>query len=137
MYASMYECFLVIMAIPLMLWHSNFVKSFLSWISKKWNFQFKKKNVYFSRYRLLRALIPCLYVCILLIVATPFNLQHWNFGIIILTWLSKKGFLNFLKNCFFAELSPFFYISLRFLCNFEEQWRKTNGDKNEILFTHK
>ena len=25
---------------------------------------------------------------------------------------------------FFAELSHFFYISLRFLCNFEEQLRK-------------
>ena len=28
----------------------------------------------------------------------------------------------------------FFYILLRFLCNFEEKLRKTNGDINEILF---
>ena len=33
---------------------------------------------------------------------------------------SRNGFLNFLKNCFFPELLPFFYISLWFLCNFEE-----------------
>ena len=33
---------------------------------------------------------------------------------------------------------PFFYISLRFLCNFEEQLcRNKNRDRNEILFAHK
>ena len=35
----------------------------------------------------------------------------------------KNSFLKFLKNCF-AELLPFFYISLRFLCKFEDQLRK-------------
>ena len=69
----------------------------------------------------------CMYVCIYLsmyviaIVATPFNLQLWNFGTTFLMWLSKNRFLKFLKNCFFAELLPFLYISLRFLCNFEEE----------------
>ena len=72
----------------------------------------------------------CIYVCIYVsmyvsaIVATPFNLQLWNFGTTLLTGLPKNGFLKFLKKFFFAELSPFFYISLRFLCNFEEQLRK-------------
>ena len=55
------------------------------------------------------------------IVATPFNPQLRNFGTTFLMWLSKNGFLKFLKNCFFPELLPFFYISLRFLCKFEER----------------
>ena len=37
---------------------------------------------------------------------------------------SINGFLKFLKKCFCAELSPFFYISLRFICKFEDQLRK-------------
>ena len=68
---------------------------------------------------------------VLAIVATPFNLQLWNFGTTLLTGPPKKGFLKFLKNCFFAELSPFFYISLRFICNFEEQLRKKQKQKNK------
>ena len=68
----------------------------------------------------------CMYVCIYVsvIVATPFNLELWNYGTTFLIGLPKNGFLKFLKKSFFAELSPFFYISLRFLCNFEEQLRK-------------
>ena len=83
---------------------------------------------FFFKYYLSSA--GCLYLCMYLsiyviaIVATPFNLQLWNFGTTLLTGLPKNGFLKFLKICFFAELSPFFYISLRFLCNFEEQLRK-------------
>ena len=67
-----------------------------------------------------------MYVCVYVsaIVATPFNLQLWNFGTILLTGLPKNDFLKFLEKIFLAELSPFFYISLRFLCNFEEQLRK-------------
>ena len=58
------------------------------------------------------------------IVATPFTLQLRNFGTTFLMGLSKNGFLKFLKNCFFAELLPLLYISLRFLCNFEEELHK-------------
>ena len=130
------------MAIPLTLWHSNFVKSFLSLISKQWNFQYFEKmfisrdiafsvinfrvcimyifnhrekkftflrNIYFSIYRLLRAFLPCLNVCIFSIVATPFNLHLRNFGITSFMWLSKKGFLKFLKKKFLAELLHFFF----------------------------
>ena len=66
----------------------------------------------------------CVFMCFFAVTATPFNLELSNFGIPFLMWISKNFFLKFLKNCFFAELSPFFYISLRFLCNFEEQLRK-------------
>ena len=64
----------------------------------------------------------CIYVCMCVhsITATPFNLELWNFGIWFLVWSSKNGFLKFLKKYFFPELLPFFYFSLRFLCNFEE-----------------
>ena len=68
----------------------------------------------------------CVFVCVyvLAITATPFNLELWSFGITILMWIFKNDFLRFLKNCFFPEILPFFYISFRFLCNFEEQLRK-------------
>ena len=63
-------------------------------------------------------------MCVFAITATTFYLELSNFGITFLMRISKNGFLKFLKNCFFPELLPFFYISLRFLCNFEEQLRK-------------
>ena len=86
-------------------------------------YQSPRKNFFF-RYYLSSA--GCLYVSMYVsaVVATPFNLELWNYGTTFLMGLPKKVFLKFLKNCFFAELSPFFYISLRFLCNFEEQLRK-------------
>ena len=64
----------------------------------------------------------CMYVSIyvIAIVATPFNLQLWNFGTTFLMGLPKKGFLKFLKNIF-LELLPSFCISLRLLCKFEDQ----------------
>ena len=52
------------------------------------------------------------------------NLELLNFGITFLMSISKNVFLKFLRNCFFPELLPFIYISLRFLGNFEEQLRK-------------
>ena len=57
----------------------------------------------------------CMYV--FAITATLFNLELSNFGITFLMWISKNGFLKFKKNYFCAELLPFFYISLRFLCS--------------------
>ena len=65
-----------------------------------------------------------LFMYVFAITATPFILELSKFSITFLVWISKKAFLNFLKNCFFPELLPFFYISLRFLCNFEDQLRK-------------
>ena len=66
------------------------------------------------------------YVCmyVFAITATPFNLELLNFGTPFCMWISKNGFLKFLENCLFADLLPFFYISLRFLWNFEEQLLK-------------
>ena len=75
----------------------------------------------------------CLYVFMYVfsIVATPLNMQHRNFAITFLNWLSKNGFLKFLKKNFCAELSPFFYISLRFICKLEEQFWKTKNKKDK------
>ena len=81
-------------------------------------------NFFFFRYYLISVACVCVCMCVFAITATPFNLELSNFGITFLMWISKNGFLKFSKNWFFAELSPFFYISLRFLCNFEEQLRK-------------
>ena len=67
--------FLAIMAIPLTLWHSHFVKSFLSLLSKKQNFHFLKKCLFLVDIAFSVLLLTCLYVCIFSIVATPFNLQ--------------------------------------------------------------
>ena len=87
----------------------------------------REKKIFF-RYYLSSAVCVCVCVCVCVyvfaITATTFNIELSNFGITFLMWISKNGFLKFSKNCFFAELSPFFYISLRFLCNFEEQLRK-------------
>ena len=71
-------------------------------------------------------------VCVSLRLQPPFNLERWNFGISCLMWISKNFFLKCLKNCLFEELLPFFYISLRFLCIFEERLQKWG--KNLILF---
>ena len=89
-------------------------------------FQSPRNFFFFFRYNLSSVVCVCVYVCMYVFAntATPFNLELSNFGITFLMWISKNGFLKFLKNCFFAEVSPFFYISLRFLCNFEEQLRK-------------
>ena len=100
--------FLAIMAIPLTLWHSNFVKSFLSLISKKQNFQFFEK-MFISRDIAFSVVFFRLNVCIFSIVATSFNLHLRNFGITSFMWLSKKGFLKFLKKKFLAKLLPFFF----------------------------
>ena len=70
------------------------------------------------------SMFVCVCVCVSATTATPFNLEVWNFGIAFIMWISKNGFLKFLKKYFYAELLPFFYISLRFLCNFEEQLRQ-------------
>ena len=51
-----------------------------------------------------------------------FNLQLWNFGITFLMWLSLDVFFS--NFCFLPGLLHFFYIPLRFRCNFEEQLRK-------------
>ena len=57
-------------------------------------------------------LLPCLYVFmyVIVIVATPFNLQLENFGITFLMWLSNAVFLKFLKKCLQSYcLFHFFY----------------------------
>ena len=86
----------------------------------------EKKNRYYLSSAICVCGCVCLCVCVYVfaITATPFNLELSNFGVTFLMRISKNGFLKFLKNCFFPELLPFFYISLRFLCNFEEQLHK-------------
>ena len=60
--------------IPLTLWHSNFVKSFLSLISKKQNFEiFEKKFI--SRDIAFSVGFFRVWMCIFSIAATPFNLH--------------------------------------------------------------
>ena len=82
----------------------------------------------------------CLYVCIyvIAILATPFNPQLRNFGTTFLMWLSKNVFLHFWKTVrSFQNYCPFYIFILRFLCTLKRNYAKTNGDSNEILFTHK
>ena len=63
----------------------------------------------------------CLYLgmYVIAIVATPLTYsfetlaQHTS-------WDCLKMFSQIFEKMFFAELLPFFYISLRFLCKFEE-----------------
>ena len=68
----------------------------------------------------------CLFICmfVLSIVATPFNPQLCSFGITFLMWMILDIFFQIFEKLFFPELLPIFYISLRFICTFEEQLRK-------------
>ena len=72
-------------------------------------------------------------MCVFAITATPFNLELSNFGITFVMSISKNDFLKFLKNCFFAELLPFFYISIDFSINLKSDYVKTRGGRNQIL----
>ena len=99
---------------------------------------FQSLRKFFFRYY--RSSAVCVCVCMwacmyaFTITATPFNLDLSNFGITLHMWISKITFLKFLKNCFYAELSPFFYISLRFLFNLKSNYAKTRGDRNTFVF---
>ena len=65
----------------------------------------------------------CLFVCLFIHVFLGHFETDWD------TLLHKVSFrhrmscktIKFQKKLFFAELLPFFYISLRFLCKFEER----------------
>ena len=73
----------------------------------------------------------------LITMFSKFNLELSNFGITFLMWISKNGFLKFLKNPF-SELLPFFiYFFKYFSVTLKSNYAKTNGDRNEILFAHK
>ena len=73
--------------------------------------------------RMYVGLCGCVCMCVFTITGTLFSLEISNFGITFIMWISKNSFLKFLKNCFYAELLLFINISLKFLCNFEEQLR--------------
>ena len=62
-------------------------------------------------------------VCVFAITATPFIIELSNFGLTILMWISKNGFLKFLKE-------PFLYISLRFL------WAFPTLNHREFFYTY-
>ena len=62
--------------------------------------------------------------------------RTFSFGITFRMWIYKNDFIKFYKKSFCAELLPFFYISLRFLCNFEEQLRKKHMEIRFKLFLH-
>ena len=76
----------------------------------------------------------CLFVCLFVCLSVHVFLGHfktdWNslwHKVAFYSWEWSKAILVF-KIWFFTELLPLFYISLRFLCNFEEelsknQWR--------------
>ena len=49
-------------------------------------------------------------------------------------WECSKTIIYIFLNSIFKELLPFFYISLRFLCKFEERLRKIKEGRNLILF---
>ena len=63
-------------------------------------------------------------MCVHSIVAILFNLHLLNFSMIFIMWLSKKDFLKLFKKKIVSIVIAFFYISLKFLCEFEEQFRK-------------
>ena len=67
----------------------------------------------------------CMCVCLCdyshAVQTRTFKFWHWEHS---LCEYLKIVFSNFWKNCFYAELLSFFYISFRFLCKFEEQLRK-------------
>ena len=98
----------------------------ICFVEEKLNFTGKKDIYNINQLKVKKYVWACVCMYAFAISATPFNLSLPNFGIkhSLYMWLSKNSFLKFLKKMFFAELLPFFYISLRFLCNFEEQLRK-------------
>ena len=121
-------CRITPLSLKIILNGDNFVYFVFYYCLSNLKIFFTKGKKFFFRYYLSSAICVFVYVCVCVfaITATPFNLELSNFGITFLMWICKNGFLKFLKNCFFPELLPFFYFSLRFLCKFEELLRKIN-----------
>ena len=65
----------------------------------------------------------CLFVCLSVRVFLSHLESDWDTLWHNGSFRSRKGSktIKFEKKLFFAELLPFFYISLRFLCKFEER----------------
>jgi len=88
------------------------------WIHMKLNLLYSiTAKKFFFRYYLSSAgclylsMYVDMYVCVFFIVATPFNLQLWNFGITFLMWLSKTVFFSICwKIVFLQSYCPFLYF---------------------------
>ena len=65
----------------------------------------------------------CLFVCLSVHVFLGHFVTDWEtvWHKVALCFGKCSKTIKFLKKLFFAELLPFFYISLRFLCKFEER----------------
>ena len=76
-------------------------------------------NLYLYKYEM----FVCLFVCLFVHVFLGHFETDWDtlwHKVAFRPRMSSKT-IKFQKKLFFAELLPFFYISLRFLCKFEER----------------
>ena len=65
----------------------------------------------------------CVFVCVCFRVVLGHLESDWDilWYKVALCFRNGSKTIKFQKKSFFAELLPFFYISLRFLCKFEER----------------